>query len=63
LTAEESRENKEISAQMVKLEPTAVLKNLQTAAKKFQKICRRFPVPSVKVWGAKAGCPDLPIWS
>ncbi|HNR81500.1 MAG TPA: DUF763 domain-containing protein [Candidatus Pacearchaeota archaeon] len=37
LTAEESRENKEISAQMVKLEPAAVLKNLQTAAEKVSK--------------------------
>ena len=59
LTAEESRENKEISAQMVKLEPTAVLKNLQTAAKKVSKNMPEVSSPAGRSLGAQGRLPGF----
>ena len=59
LTAEESRENKEISAQMVKLEPAAVLKNLQTAAEKVSKNMPEVSSPTGKSLGAQGRLPGF----
>jgi len=63
LTAAESRKNKEISARMVALEPAAVMKNLQAAAKKVSKNMPEISSPTGKSLGAQGRLPGFPRWS
>ncbi len=59
LTAAESRKNKEISARMVALEPAAVMKNLQAAAKKVSKNMSEISSPTGKSLGAQGRLPGF----
>ena len=59
LTAAESRKNKEISARMVALEPAAVMKNLQAAAKKVSKNMPEISSPTGKSLGAQGRLPGF----
>ena len=59
LTAKESKENKDISADMVKLEPTAFLKNFQTAARVVSKNMPVVSSPVGKSLGSQGRLPGF----
>ena len=59
LTAKESKENKEISAEMVKLEPAAFLKNFQTAARAVSKNMPQVSSPVGKSLGSQGRLPGF----
>jgi hypothetical protein len=59
LTAKESKQNKEISSDMVKLEPAAFLKNFQSAARKVSKNMPAVSSPVGKSLGSQGRLPGF----
>ena len=59
LTAKESQQNKEISSDMVKLEPDAFLKNFQSAARKVSKNMPAVSSPVGKSLGSQGRLPGF----